>query len=84
MFLFLLLCALGNSVHECIPVGIASESPGIAARTLASIAEVLGAMSRGEGGLRSGPASNLQWEPAFQLLEVYRSLSQTVIIVQQL
>lgn len=66
----MLLGALAVSVREFNPVGIASESPGIAARTLASIAEVLGAMSRGEGGLRSGPASNLQWEPAFQLLEV--------------
>lgn len=50
-------------------VGSEEKSPGIAARTLASIAEVLGAMSKGDGGLRSGPASNLLWQSAFQLLE---------------
>ncbi|ELU00095.1 hypothetical protein CAPTEDRAFT_168292 [Capitella teleta] len=43
--------------------------PGIAARTMANIADVLGAMSRGTGGLRSGPAGNKQWTTAFALLE---------------
>lgn len=54
----------------CCVVGAECKSPGIAARTLANIADVLGAMSRGAGGLRSGPASNEQWNYAFQLLEV--------------
>jgi fucokinase len=44
--------------------------PGVAARTLANIADVLGAMSGGTGGLRSGPAGNKQWATAFALLEV--------------
>ena len=51
-------------------VGAECKSAGIAARTLANIADVLGALSRGAGGLRSGPASNRQWNCAFQLLEV--------------
>ncbi|NXT74836.1 FUK kinase, partial [Zapornia atra] len=42
---------------------------GIAARALACIAEVLGCMARGEGGLRSGPAANREWAPAFGHLE---------------
>lgn len=36
---------------------------------MANIADVLGAMSRGTGGLRSGPAGNKQWATAFALLE---------------
>ena len=51
-------------------VGAECKSAGIAARTLANIADVLGALSRGAGGLRSGPASNRRWNCAFQLLEV--------------
>ncbi|KAF7701866.1 hypothetical protein HF521_001149 [Silurus meridionalis] len=43
---------------------------GIAARTLACIADVLGCMAgEGKGGLRSGPAANPSWAPAFRLLE---------------
>ncbi|KAM9625609.1 L-fucose kinase isoform 5-T6 [Morphnus guianensis] len=42
---------------------------GIAARALACIAEVLGCMARGEGGLRSGPAANREWASAFGRLE---------------
>ena len=54
----------------CASVGSKCGSAGTAARTLANIADVLGAMSRGNGGLRSGPACNRQWESAFKLLEV--------------
>lgn len=43
---------------------------GIAARTLANIADVLGCMAGPKGGLRSGPAANKAWAKAFQLLEV--------------
>ncbi|KAM7100395.1 L-fucose kinase isoform 9-T9 [Ciconia maguari] len=42
---------------------------GIAARALACIADVLGCMARGEGGLRSGPAANREWASAFRHLE---------------
>ncbi|XP_062849858.1 L-fucose kinase [Trichomycterus rosablanca] len=43
---------------------------GVAARTLACIADVLGCMaSEGKGGLRSGPAANPSWASAFSLLE---------------
>ena len=47
-----------------------TSDPGVAARTLANIADVLGAMADGNGGLRSGPASNEHWQPAFKYLEV--------------
>jgi len=47
---------------------------GMAARTLANIADVLGCMAGPKGGLRSGPAANKAWSKAFQLLEVmYRN-----------
>ncbi|MCI4382100.1 hypothetical protein PGIGA_G00259750 [Pangasianodon gigas] len=43
---------------------------GVAARTLACIADVLGCMAgEGKGGLRSGPAANPSWASAFSLLE---------------
>ncbi|KAK6982593.1 L-fucose kinase, partial [Biomphalaria glabrata] len=50
---------------------VASEtkSPGIAARMLANIADVLGGMAKGQGGLRSGPAGNVAWKKAFTYLE---------------
>ncbi|XP_071785812.1 L-fucose kinase-like [Asterias amurensis] len=55
---------------ECIDQGICeSNSPSIAARGLAFIANVLGAMANGKGGLRSGPAANAAWQSAFNLLE---------------
>ncbi|KAL2093982.1 hypothetical protein ACEWY4_011294 [Coilia grayii] len=47
-----------------------SENLGVAARTLACIADVLGCMAgEGRGGLRSGPAANPAWASAFGLLE---------------
>ncbi|XP_030640456.1 L-fucose kinase [Chanos chanos] len=47
-----------------------SEDLGVAARTLASIADVLGCLAgEGSGGLRSGPAANPAWAPAFSLLK---------------
>ncbi|CAL1547211.1 unnamed protein product [Lymnaea stagnalis] len=50
---------------------VASEtsSPGIAARTLANVADMLGGMARAQGGLRSGPAGNVSWRKAFSYLE---------------
>lgn len=51
-------------------VALECENPGVTARALANIADMLGAMSQGKGGLRSGPALNQQWQPAFRLLEV--------------
>ena len=42
---------------------------GIVARTLANIADVLGHMANGCGGMRSGPSHNLQWKEAFDFLE---------------
>ncbi|XP_038068725.1 L-fucose kinase-like [Patiria miniata] len=55
---------------ENIDQGICdSNSPSIAARGLAFIANILGAMAGGKGGLRSGPAANAAWQSAFKLLE---------------
>lgn len=46
-----------------------SQTPATAARTLANIADLLGCMAKGKGGLRSGPAANIAWNKAFNLLE---------------
>uniref|UniRef100_A0A8C3LUP8 L-fucose kinase n=1 Tax=Chrysolophus pictus TaxID=9089 RepID=A0A8C3LUP8_CHRPC len=46
-----------------------ADDAGIAARALACIADVLGCMAHGEGGLRSGPAANREWALAFGRLE---------------
>ncbi|XP_022341951.2 L-fucose kinase-like isoform X3 [Crassostrea virginica] len=45
------------------------SDPGVAARTLANIADVLGSRAGQRGGLRSGPAANKAWAKAFHLLE---------------
>lgn len=50
-------------------VASTASDAGIAARALACIAEVLGCMAQGEGGLRSGPAANREWASAFGCLE---------------
>ncbi|XP_077165835.1 L-fucose kinase isoform X3 [Paroedura picta] len=50
-------------------VASTASDPGVAARALACIADVLACMAKGEGGLRSGPAANKAWTPAFQQLE---------------
>ncbi|XP_058500712.1 L-fucose kinase [Solea solea] len=43
--------------------------PGVAARCLSCIADVLVCMAGGRGGLRSGPAANEAWSSAYSLLE---------------
>lgn len=64
---FLLIC-LFSSVHSVAAGSFADL--GVAARTLACIADVLGCMAgEGKGGLRSGPAANPAWAFAFSLLE---------------
>ncbi|NWY90532.1 FUK kinase, partial [Loxia curvirostra] len=50
-------------------VASTASDAGIAARALACIAEVLGCMAQGQGGLRSGPAANREWASAFGHLE---------------
>ena len=54
-------------------VACSTSSPGVAARTLACIADVLGAMAGERAGLRSGPARNESWMDAFQCLGVNES-----------
>lgn len=41
----------------------------MAARVLACVADVLGCMAEGQGGLRSGPAANPEWIRPFSYLE---------------
>ena len=52
-----------------IQIAINASSPGIAARTLACIADTLGCFAGGKGGLRSGPGRNSRFLPAFDNLE---------------
>uniref|UniRef100_A0A663MMZ1 Fucose kinase n=1 Tax=Athene cunicularia TaxID=194338 RepID=A0A663MMZ1_ATHCN len=66
--------AVHEGYHEAMlgtldEVASTAGDAGIAARALACIADVLGCMARGEGGLRSGPAANREWAVAFGLLE---------------
>ncbi|NXT24565.1 FUK kinase, partial [Syrrhaptes paradoxus] len=66
--------AVHEGYHEAVlgtldDVASAAGDAGIAARALACIADVLGCMARGEGGLRSGPAANREWALAFGRLE---------------
>lgn len=51
-------------------VASSTSSPGVAARSLACVADVLGAMAGERAGLRSGPARNESWMDAFELLDV--------------
>ncbi|KAM4018042.1 L-fucose kinase isoform 2-T2 [Anomaloglossus baeobatrachus] len=50
-------------------VASTTDDAGVAARTLACVADLLGWMAGREGGLRSGPAANKAWAPAYRLLE---------------
>ncbi|KAM8983394.1 L-fucose kinase [Ara ararauna] len=66
--------AVHEGYHEAVlgtldEVASTAGDAGIAARALSCIAEVLGCMARGEGGLRSGPAANREWASAFGRLE---------------
>uniref|UniRef100_A0A8B9SCV9 Fucose kinase n=1 Tax=Apteryx owenii TaxID=8824 RepID=A0A8B9SCV9_APTOW len=66
--------AVHEGYHEAVlgtldEVASTAADAGIAARALACIADVLGCMARGEGGLRSGPAANKEWASAFGRLE---------------
>ena len=65
-----------NKPRVHFTVAMTCNNPGITARALASIADVLGAMAQDRGGLRSGPALNQQWQPAFQHLQVRAALNQ--------
>lgn len=49
-------------------------------RLLANIADLLGCMAAGDGGLRSGPAANPQWRNALQQLKVRASPFSTEMI----
>ncbi|XP_023564926.1 L-fucose kinase isoform X4 [Octodon degus] len=66
------------AVHEDCPgpllamldqVAAGAKDPGVAARALACVADVLGCMAEDQGGLRSGPAANPEWVRPFSYLE---------------
>ncbi|XP_076989108.1 L-fucose kinase isoform X3 [Tamandua tetradactyla] len=66
------------AVHEGCPgpllatldqVAAGAGDPGVAARALSCVADVLGCMAEGCGGLRSGPAANPEWTRPFSHLE---------------
>ncbi|KAM7427970.1 hypothetical protein ABFA07_020984 [Porites harrisoni] len=59
----------GQILEVLDQVACSTSSPGVAARTLACIADVLGAMAGERAGLRSGPARNESWMHAFELLD---------------
>uniref|UniRef100_A0A8C3JWJ8 L-fucose kinase n=1 Tax=Calidris pygmaea TaxID=425635 RepID=A0A8C3JWJ8_9CHAR len=66
--------AVHEGYHEAVlgtldEVASTAGDAGVAARALACIAEILGCMAGGEGGLRSGPAANREWAVAFGRLE---------------
>ena len=50
-------------------VAATTKSAGVAARALACIADLLGEMTGGKGGLRSGPGRNESFREAFDALE---------------
>lgn len=52
-----------------LAVAAGAGDPGVAARALACVADVLGCMAEGQGGLRSGPAANPGWMRPFSYLE---------------
>ncbi|XP_053522615.1 L-fucose kinase isoform X3 [Artibeus jamaicensis] len=66
------------AVHEGCPapllatldqVAAGAGDPGVVARALACVADVLGCMAEGQGGLRSGPAANPEWIRPLSYLE---------------
>lgn len=58
-------------IYEQMRCLVASNAPvDVAARSFAWIADMLACMAKGHGGLRSGPAANEAFSPAFQQLEV--------------
>lgn len=52
-----------------LSVAAGTGDPGVAARALACVADVLGCWAEGRGGLRSGPAANPDWIRPFSYLE---------------
>ncbi|XP_053282554.1 L-fucose kinase [Pleuronectes platessa] len=65
-----LLETLDNIAGGCREQGAEPGAElGVAARCLSCIADVLVCMAGGKGGLRSGPAANEAWSPAYFLLE---------------
>ncbi|GAV05819.1 hypothetical protein RvY_15894-2 [Ramazzottius varieornatus] len=56
-------------VLEALDSVASTAPPNVAARTLALTADMLSCMARGEGGLRSGPAANEKFLPAFDAFE---------------
>ncbi|XP_056381408.1 L-fucose kinase isoform X2 [Hyla sarda] len=59
-----------NNLLETLDiVASMTDDAGVAARALACVADLLGCMAGREEGLRSGPAANKAWAPAYMMLE---------------
>lgn len=58
------------------PVAEQMDNTLIICRIYACIADMLGYMAGEGGGIRAGPAANLSWQTAFQLLEVRVGVTQ--------
>ncbi|CAL9696540.1 unnamed protein product [Knipowitschia caucasica] len=63
------LDSIASGKAAMVNSGVMGSELGVSARCLSCIADVLVLMSRGKGGLRSGPAANEAWSSAFALLE---------------
>ena len=62
-----------DSLLSTLDQAAAKANGNDATRALAAIADLLACKAGSERGLRSGPASNKEWIPAFRLLEVFGS-----------
>ena len=54
-----------------LSVAATANDPGVSARALAGIADVLAALAGDGTGLRSGPGGNKEWKEAYQQLQVF-------------
>lgn len=59
-----------NSLLSALDEAVIEGDRRSCSRILAAIAELLACKAGSHNGVRSGPASNSAWKPAFEMLEV--------------
>jgi hypothetical protein len=59
-----------NSLLSALDEAVIEGDRRSCSRILAAIAELLACKAGSQNGLRSGPASNSAWKPAFEMLKV--------------
>lgn len=69
--------------HFALQICCEAKDPGVAARTLACIADALGCFAFGQGGLRSGPGRNPRFQAGLQHLETPEGRSEGVRLLAQ-